>query len=155
MSTTSRGAARSVNKLLGTVFGAVYVLVGLLGFTVSGGSSFAGMDGGLLLGIFMVNPLHNIAHILVGALLLAGGLAAVQVAKSVNTLVGAVYLVLGVLGLFLLDSSADVLALNSADNVLHFASALVLLIVGLAADRAPLKTAGGTAPSTRGATPGR
>ena len=141
MATASRGATRSVNKLVGVVFGAVYVLVGLLGFTVSGGSSFAGTDGGLLLGIFMVNPLHNIAHLLVGVLLLAGGLAALQVAKSVNTLVGAVYLVLGVLGLFLLNSSADILALNSADNVLHFGSALLLLIVGLAADRAPVRTA--------------
>ena len=141
MATAARGAARSVNKVVGVVFGAVYVLVGLLGFTVSGGSSFAGMDGGLLLGIFMVNPLHNIAHLLVGALLLAGGLAALQVAKSVNTLVGAVYLVLGVLGLFLLNSSADILALNSADNALHFASALLLLIVGLAADRVPARTA--------------
>jgi len=130
-----------VNKLVGMVFGAVYVLVGLLGFTVSGGSSFAGTEGGLLLGIFMVNPLHNIAHILVGALLLAGGLAVVRTARSVNTLVGAVYLVLGVLGLFLLDSSANILALNAADNVLHFASALLLLIVGLAADRAPARTA--------------
>ena len=71
MAMASRGATRSVNKLVGVVFGAVYVLVGLLGFTVSGGSSFAGTDGGLLVGIFMVNPLHNIAHLLVGALLLA------------------------------------------------------------------------------------
>ncbi len=85
MATASRGAVRSVNKLVGVVFGAVYVLVGLLGFTVSGGSSFAGIDGGLLLGIFMVNPLHNIAHILVGALLLAGGMGTVRAAKSVNT----------------------------------------------------------------------
>ena len=45
--------------------------MGLLRFTVSVGSSFAGTDGGLLVGIFMVNPLHNIAHLLVGALLLA------------------------------------------------------------------------------------
>ncbi len=141
MATESRGAVRSVNRLVGVVFGAVYVLVGLLGFTVSGGSSFAGTEGGLLLGIFMVNPLHNIAHILVGALLLAGGLGTVLAAKSVNTLVGAVYLVLGVLGLFLLGSSADILALNSADNGLHFASALLLLVVGLAADRAPVRTA--------------
>lgn len=141
MATASRGAARSVNKMVGVVFGAVYVLVGLLGFTVSSGSSFAGTDGGLLLGIFMVNPLHNITHLLVGALLLAGGLGALQVAKGVNTLVGAVYLVLGVLGVFLLDSSVDILALNSADNVLHFASALLLLTVGLAADRAPVRTA--------------
>ena len=141
MATVSRGAVRSVNKLVGIVFGGVYVLVGLLGFTVSGGSSFAGTDGGLLLGIFMVNPLHNIAHILVGALLLAGGLAALQMAKSVNTMVGAVYLVLGVLGLFLLNSTADILALNSADNMLHFASALLLLVIGLGADRTQVRTA--------------
>ena len=43
--------------------------------------------------------------------------------------------VLIVVGLFILSSSANILALNSADNVLHLASAAVLLGVGLATDK--------------------
>jgi uncharacterized protein DUF4383 len=60
-------------------------------------------------------------------------------AKAANTGVGAVYLVVGIVGLFILDNSANILALNGADDVLHLASTMVLLGVGLSADkRAPV-----------------
>ena len=48
---------------------------------------------------------------------------------------GAVYLLVGIVGLFILDSDANILALNSADNVLHLGSALVLLAVALTQDK--------------------
>jgi len=128
----------SPNRLVATIFGAVYILVGLLGFTVTSGVDFlaVGGEGGLLLGIFEVNPLHNIAHLLIGAALLIGGLAGVRAAKGVNITVGAAYLLLGIVGFFIADSALNVLALNTADHFLHLASALVLLGVGLGADRA-------------------
>lgn len=124
-----------INKSLGIGFGAVYVLVGLLGFTVTGLNGFASTNGELLLGIFELNPLHNLVHVLVGALLIAGGLAAARTAQLVNTSVGGVYLLVGVLGLFLLGSPANILALNPADNGLHLVSAALLMLVGLTADR--------------------
>ena len=65
----------SPNRIVATVFGAVYVLVGLLGFAVTGGVGFIATEGGLLLGVFQVNPLHNIAHLLIGAALLIAGFA--------------------------------------------------------------------------------
>jgi hypothetical protein len=49
--------------------------------------------------------------------------------------VGAVYLAVGAAGLFLVGTEANIIALNGADNVLHFASALLLLGVGLGADK--------------------
>lgn len=125
----------SPNRLLGTIFGAVYVLVGLLGFAVTGGIGFIATEGGLLLGIFEVNPLHNIAHILIGAALLLAGLSTAPAARAVNTTVGAVYLLLGIVGFFIADSALNILALNTADHFLHLASAIVLLGVGLAADK--------------------
>jgi hypothetical protein len=125
----------SPNRLLATVFGGVYILVGLLGFAVTGGLSFLATEGNLLLGIFAVNPLHNIAHLLIGAALLIAGLSNVAAAKSVNTVVGAVYLLLGVVGFFLVGTALNILALNTADHFLHLASAIVLLGVGLAADK--------------------
>ena len=124
----------SPNRLLGTIFGAVYLLVGLLGFAVTDGIGFLATKGGLLLGIFEVNPLHNIAHLLIGAALLIAGLSSVAAAKGVNTTVGAVYLLLGIVGFFLVGTNLNILALNSADHFLHLASAIVLLGVGLAAD---------------------
>jgi len=108
MATSARSgtsATSSVNRLLGYVLGIVFLLIGALGFAVTSGVGFAAQDGKTLLG-FEVNPLHNIVHLLVG-----------------------------IIGLFILDSSANILALNSADNVLHLVSAVALLGAGLAADK--------------------
>jgi hypothetical protein len=126
---------KSPNRLLGTVFGAVYILVGLLGFTVTNGVSFFATEGGLLLGLFEVNIFHNVAHILIGAALLLAGLSNVKAARAVNSTIGFAYLALGFAGLLLVGSALNILALNAADNVLHFASAVVLLAVGLGADK--------------------
>jgi len=126
----------SPNRLVATIFGAVYILVGLLGFAVTGGVGFIATKGGLLLGIFEVNPLHNIAHLLIGAALLIAGLTRVAAAKATNTTIGAVYLLLGIVGFFLVGTGANILALNTPDHFLHLVSAIVLLGVGLGADKA-------------------
>ncbi|WP_306231200.1 DUF4383 domain-containing protein [Agrococcus beijingensis] len=125
---------QSPNRLVATIFGAVYLLVGVLGLFVAGGN-FAGQEGGLLLGIFQVNHLHNIAHLLIGGALLAAGLRSTPAAKSVNIAVGAVYLLLGIVGFFLVGTALNILALNTPDHILHLASAIVLLGTGLALDR--------------------
>lgn len=126
----------SPNRLLGAVFGVVYLLVGLLGFGYTGFADFVGTNtDDRILGIFEVNPLHNIAHLLIGALLLFSAQKGIAAAKGSNVLVGAVYLVLGIVGLFILDSDLNILSLNSADNVLHLGSAVLLLGVGLSQDK--------------------
>jgi hypothetical protein len=134
MSSIDGTGTRSLNQLVATAFGGIYILVGILGFFVHS-NGFAATSGGKLLGLFEVNPLHNIAHLLIGAALVAAGRAGHAAARGANTAVGGAYLLLGVLGLFILGSSANILALNAADNGLHFASALGLLAVGVAADK--------------------
>jgi hypothetical protein len=119
------------NKLLGGVFGGVYVLIGLVGFLVSSGVGFAATEGKNLI-IFEINPLHNVVHLLVGALLIYGFSRGEKGAAAINMLVGGVYLVVGVIGLFILGASANILALNGADNVLHLLSAVLLVGVPLA-----------------------
>jgi hypothetical protein len=130
----------SPNRLLAAVFGAVYLLVGLAGFAVTSGVGFAATEGRDLL-LFEVNPLHNIVHLGIGAALLLAS-RSVGGARAVNVTIGAVYLLVGVLGLFLVGTAANIIALNGADNVLHLASAILLLGVGLAADK---RTAASTA----------
>jgi hypothetical protein len=113
------------------VFGAVYVLVGLLGFAFTGFSDFAGTSDDKLL-IFGVNPLHNLVHLGVGALWLASSRSEAA-ARATSTLIGAVYLLVGVVGLFLdADSGLNLLNLNQPDNALHLASAALGLWFGLA-----------------------
>ena len=125
----------SPNRLVAVVFGAVYLVVGLLGFAVTGGVSFLATEGGMLLGVFMVNPLHNVAHLLIGAALLISGLVSAKAAKITNIVVGAAYLLLGVVGFFLAGTAVNILALNTFDHFLHLASAILLLAVGVGAER--------------------
>jgi hypothetical protein len=127
--------SRSPNRLLAVIFGAFFVVVGLLGFFVTGGVGFFATSGGLLLGLFEVNLFHNVAHLLIGLILLGAGLGGVSSARTVNTVIGGAYLVLGIAGLFLVGTGLNSLAINGADNVLHFASSVVLLAVGLGAER--------------------
>jgi hypothetical protein len=66
----------TIQKLTGG-FGAIYALVGVLGF-VPGITEFSDRYGavpleGTLLGIFAVNLLHNIAHLMLGGALIVGG----------------------------------------------------------------------------------
>ncbi len=126
----------SMNRLVGLVFGVIYLLVALIGFIAVGGGNFLSRRGPELLGLFQVNHLHNIVHLLVGILLTAAALKGIATARSANITVGAVYLIVGILGFLILNSRLNILALNMQDNFLHLASAAVLLGVGLTQDKA-------------------
>ena len=126
---TTGTSDKSLNQKVGIVFGAIYIVVGLLGFTVSGQGDFIGQEGGLLLGIFEVNGLHNIVHLLIGAALLGAGLSSHAASRSTNMTIGVVYLVLGILGWFINDTALDIVALNVADHLLHLASGILLIAI--------------------------
>lgn len=116
--------AKTPGQLFALVFGIVYVLVGLLGFV----GPLA--PDGALLGIFGINPLHNIVHLAVGALLLFGSTSAAN-AKTINLVVGVVYLLVGVLGLFNI-LVPDLINHNAADTGLHLVSGALALYFGTA-----------------------
>lgn len=75
--------------------------------------------------------LHNLVHLAVGAALILAAMASAKASRTVNSVIGVVYLVVGVAGLFILDSSANILALNGSDNALHVVSGAALLAVGM------------------------
>lgn len=125
-----------INTIVSAVVGAVFIVIGLLGFTVSGDHSIAGHTGGQLLGLFQVNVAHNAVHLLVGAAMIAAAIIGTRAARSANVLIGAVYLALGALGLFITgDNPLNVIALNGSDNGLHLVIGAVLVAVGLGTDR--------------------
>jgi Domain of unknown function (DUF4383) len=134
---TSTGA-RPWPQILALVFGAVYLLVGIVGFFITGFDNFAdNTQHEMLLG-FMINPLHNIVHIVIGlaGLLLARTLAG---ARTYGWLLAVGYAAAFVYGLFAVGQSWDFLNLNWADNVLHIATAVVGLVIALA----PVRTTAG------------
>jgi uncharacterized protein DUF4383 len=117
------------------VFGVVYVLVGLIGFVVTGFGGFASSEPGGSVLIFDVNPLHNLVHLAVGAAWLASS-ARVETARTISLVIGATYLAVAVLGLFITgNGDLNILALNQADNVLHLLSGALGLYFGLAGRR--------------------
>ena len=148
MAQLDSGIGSTPNKAIAAVFGAVYVLVGLIGFAVTSGVGFADTTSDqAILGIFEVNPLHNVVHLAIGATLLAAAKAGEYAARGVNLAVGGTYALVGVLGLFILGSEANILSLNAADNGLHFASAAVLL--GVALSRGSSRTVAATSGRNR------
>ncbi len=128
---------RSTIQRITIGFGIVYLLIGILGF-IPGITTFAAnpvgpVPGeGLLLGIFAVNVVHNIAHLVLGAVLILGGLSAESVTK-VNKGMAAVFLVL-VVG-SVIAPIVEGVAINPPDTILHFASALLTGYLGFAASR--------------------
>ena len=116
-------------------FGAVFVIIGLAGFFVSGSHDAVGTNGGELIGLFRVNVLHNIVHVALGAVLVAAGILGGRPAKVVNTVIGGGYLLLFAVGIVVAGTGANVLALNGEDHVLHLVLGIVLAVIGLGADR--------------------
>ena len=134
MARTGTGS-KSTNEMVAYVFGALFVITGIVGFFLTGFDGFTSSEGPELV-IFQVNPLHNVAHLLIGVLLLMAARGGVEAARKMNTYVGIGYGALGIAGFFLQDTSADVLAFNTADHFLHLFSAAVLLLVAFTQDRA-------------------
>ncbi len=119
------------------LIGASYVAVGIVGFFITGFDNFFGNENGVpahhvdenLLG-FMINPMHNVVHILIGAvgLALSRTLAG---ARTYGWLLAVGYGAAFIYGLLAIGKEWDFLSINGADNVLHIATALVGLVIAL------------------------
>ena len=123
-------ASRTLPEILGLAFGAIYLLVGIVGFFLTGFDDFAGNSQHEMLLFFMINPMHNIVHIVIGVagLLLARTLSG---ARTYGWLLAVGYGVAFVYGLLAVGEDWDFLNINAADNVLHIATALVGLVIAL------------------------
>jgi hypothetical protein len=147
----TRRTGRTPVQLAALIFGAVFLLVGILGFIPGITSNYDQMmaaghhSQALLLGVFQVSILHNIVHILFG---IAGIVLARSIPGARNYLIwgGAIYLVLWLYGLFIdRQSAANFVPLNSADNWLHLILGVVMIALGLLLTRRRDTTVGGTA----------
>jgi hypothetical protein len=141
MSASNRaGVGTDTGKLvrtLATAVGAVFLLVGVLGFvpgitTHYGSMGVAGhMSSAKLLGVFQVSVLHNVVHLLFGVAGLAMGR---RTSSAISYLLGAgvIYLVLWIYGLLVSPSSqANFVPVNTADDWLHFVLGLGMIGLGL------------------------
>ena len=136
-------------QIAALVVGAVFLLIGIAGFipgltTDVNALLFAGQESAaLLLGVFQVSILHNTVHLLFGA---AGLWAATSFVASRNFLIwgGAVYALLWLYGLLVpVDSAANFVPMNDADDWLHLALAVGMILLGVLLGRRPVTGASG------------
>ncbi|MGY1731350.1 DUF4383 domain-containing protein [Geodermatophilus sp. SYSU D01045] len=133
MATTGNTGARPAMawpQMLALAFGVVYLLVGVVGFFVTGFDGFASHGQDEMLLFFMINPLHNVVHVLIGiaGIALSRTLAG---ARTYGWLLAVGYGAAFVYGLIASGKDWDVLNINAADNALHIATAIVGLVLAL------------------------
>jgi hypothetical protein len=114
-------------KTIALIFGVVYTLVGVAGFLSPLGGTF-GMTPVPLLGVFYINLVHNIVHLVIGipGLLMAG---TEESAARYLRVFGIILVLVAVLG-FIRGIEASIhgyLPIGGSDVWLHLASGLIML----------------------------
>ncbi|WP_407320020.1 DUF4383 domain-containing protein [Isoptericola halotolerans] len=136
--------ARGVHQYLALVIGIVYLLVGAVGFAITGFDGWTVHDHSQTLLVFAINPLHNVVHLLIGLLgvLLWSRPAS---ARTYGWILAIGYGAAFVYGLIVVnDPDTNILNINAADNVLHAGSTVAGLAIALwpaPRDRATATTA--------------
>jgi len=131
---------RTPAQLFALVFGIVYLLVGIVGFAVTGFDNFAGETYDDELIIFAINPLHNVVHILLGAVWI-GAAGKHGTARSINLVFGVVLLLVAALGLAGILNFLAIEDAASADNYLHLATGALSVYFGTAGADVGTRTA--------------
>jgi hypothetical protein len=145
-STTGSMMSSTIQKAAAAV-GAVFLLVGILGFipgitTAYGTMEVAGHGSdAMLVGVFAVSVLHNLVHLLFGV----AGLAMARTWNGARSYLiggGAIYLVLWLYGLLIdKNTAANFVPVNTADDWLHFLLGAGMIALGVVlGKRAPAGT---------------
>ena len=119
---------KTLSQKVALVFGVVFILVAILGFISSGGMEMGVETPSMLLGLFAVNLLHNVVHLLFGL----WGIAASRTFAAANLYCrvgGIIYLVLAILG-FVAPTTFGFIPIGGNDIWLHLVLGLVLAGVG-------------------------
>jgi hypothetical protein len=118
----------NINKTVALVFGIVFLLIGILGFIP------ALTPGMALLGLFMVNGIHSVIHLIFGVLGIAAAFTGTE--RLYNRAGGIIYLLIGVLGFIPALVPGGLLLglvmINLADNILHLVIGAILAYTGFA-----------------------
>lgn len=123
--------ARGVHQYLALVIGIVYLLVGAVGFVITGFDDWTLHDHSQTLLGFAINPLHNVVHLVIGLLGVLLWTRSAS-ARTYGWILAVGYGAAFVYGLIVVnDPEANILNINGADNVLHAVSAAAGLAVAL------------------------
>lgn len=120
--------------------GIVLTAVGVLGF-VPGVT-----NDGMLLGIFEVDTIHNLVHILTGVVAIVASLGSGAYAGLFFKVFGVVYALVAVLGFAMGSPILGLIHANMADHVLHVVLAAAFLYAGfgMKSQPAPMSMSSGS-----------
>ncbi|GAB3564506.1 hypothetical protein GCM10027445_08420 [Amycolatopsis endophytica] len=124
-------------QVLAGLVGLVYLALGIVGFVRTGFGDFTGNQDHMVLG-FLVNPLHNLIHIVVGVV----GLLFAASSASARTFGWILFIGFGLVGIWGLmitgvissnpvSGLGNPLNLNAADNWLHLVTAVLGLVMAI------------------------
>jgi hypothetical protein len=85
---------------------------------------------GKVLGLFLVDPLHNVVHILTGALAIFAARSSEAATRTYFKVFGVVYALVTVHGFATNSGLPGLLPTNEADNVFHLVLAALFLYYG-------------------------
>lgn len=124
------------SKTAALVIGFIFLAVGLLGYVdnpIIGDSEDV---------IFHADNVHNMVHIISGALFVLIALASPSFARTFLIIFGIVYLAIGIIGLVNMETGQDMgqvlgfLHVNTNDNYLHIGLGIAILLAALASSPA-------------------
>lgn len=120
-------------KTIAMVFGVVLLAIGVLGFV-------PGLTpDGLLLGIFEVDFLHNIVHIVTGAAAIAASMAGADYSRTFFQIFGVIYGIVTLSGFLTGHGLIALIPVNMADNLLHVSITALSLYLGFASPKETVK----------------
>ena len=115
----TRAAGAGLANTAATGFGAILLLVGILGF-IPGITQMNSNGVNYLLGLFAVNGIHNLVHILTGIVALAAGLSGrTDYARAFFLAFGIVYGLVTIIGFVQGTTFLGIFPVNGWDNALH------------------------------------
>lgn len=130
--------------MLATVFGVVFLLVGIVGFFPSPPAADAlpltmEQGHGLALGLFPVNTLHNVVHLLFGVLGLMAARGMMLGARGYFQLLAVAYGLLTILGLMpATQTTFGLIPIYGNDVWLHGLIAVASAVIGFGGAPAPV-----------------
>lgn len=106
-------------RVVAAIFAAIYLALGLIGFVVASP----------ILGLFEVNGLHNLVHVVIGAALLYGA-TSTELAIVTSRRVGILLFLVGLLG-FVSADAFGFMPIGGNDIWLHLSTGAVLVANGI------------------------
>lgn len=127
MQSCSTGGSKSsvVATTFAVIYGIVFLLLGIAGFIPDL------MQNGLLLGIFNIDPLHDVVHLVFGIIGLWVAFISSRASQIYLKIVGIIYVILALLGFWYGGANIfDVISNNLPVAWLHLAIGILALIIG-------------------------